>query len=292
MSTSKILAVSAALGLAAAGVLVVPPAHAVDQKQGIGSGRALVYIDSPNATVVKTGKHSYTMTLSPESSGQWMGERTDAAGNKRTRVGDITAKKLSNKWGNFRYAKAAVPATLAWVSSDGPSAALVKLSRPKTTDAGVRFDFTSIRRIPSSLTDVSINLQRAAGKGARSTDSYNLNITGDLWIGANYVADNEINTRVYNASNNNTCWTGGGAKVMKDTDSSRFYSVTSNTCANVAYENQIVPASSSDSPYGAGVEWPTQKDGRTEPGNLTYFLYVTPSGASQFKFTQQVMSFG
>lgn len=226
------------------------------------------------------------MTLAPDSSGQWMGERTDAKGNTSTRVGDITAKKLSNKWSSFRYTDASIPATLAWASSDGMTSALVKLSRPKITDSGVRFDFTSPFTIPSTLTDVSINLQRAPKKAqVRATDSYNFQVSGDLWIGSNAPYSNQINSRIYNASNNNTCWTGDGAKVMNEDDKSHAYSVTSNTCANVSYVNQVA-ATSSVPAYGASVAWPSRGN-----GNLTYFLYVTPADAPQFKFTQQVMSF-
>ena len=104
------------------------------------------------------------------------------------------------------------------------TSALVKLSRPKITDAGVRFDFTSPFTIPSTLTDMSINLQRAPRKSqARATDSYNFQISGDLWIGANAPYSNQINSRIYNASNNNTCWTGSGAKVMNEDDEIRQY---------------------------------------------------------------------
>ena len=232
------------------------------------------------------------MTLSPDSSGQWMGERTDAKGNTSTRVGDITAKKLSNKWSSFRYTDASIPATLAWASSDGMTSALVKLSRPKITDSGVRFDFTSPFTIPSTLTDVSINLQRAPKKTqVRATDSYNFQVSGDLWIGANAPASNQINSRIYNASNNNTCWTGSGAKVMNEDDEIRQYSVTSNTCASIDYANAIA-ATSSLPAYGASVAWPyTKASGSVVAGNLTYLLYVTPPNADQFKFNHQVMSF-
>lgn len=291
-SKAGLMACVAALGLMASTVASTAPASSVEAKTGIGRGQALVYIDSPTATVIKTGKRSYTMTLPPDSTGQWMGERTDDKGKTSTRVGDITAKKLSKKWSNFRYTDASVPATLSWAASDGMTSALVKLSRPKITDAGVRFAFTSPVAIPSTLTDVSINLQRARGKSQiRSTDSYNFQISGDLWIGANAPNSNEINSRIYNASNNNTCWTGDGAKVMNEDDNFRQYSVTSNTCASIDYANAIA-ATSSLPAYGASVAWPSKKpSGSVVAGNLTYILYVTPPDADQFKFNHQVMSF-
>lgn len=297
LNPTRVAAGIGALGVtAAASLAITAPADAVEVKTGIGRGQALVYIESPTATVIKTGKNSYRMFMPPNSTGQWMGERTDGKGKTSTRVGDITAKKLSNKWSSFRYTSASVPSTLAWASSDGMTSRLVKLSRPTITDSGVRFDFTSPFAIPSTLTDVSINLQRAPKKSqartpsanpaaATSTDDYNFQVTGDLWIGSNAPYANQINSRVYNASNNNTCWTGGGAKVMNDDDKGNVYSVTSNTCANVAYENAVAATSSIDA-YGASVDWPDRGS-----GSLSYFLYVTPQGAAQFKFTHQVMSF-
>lgn len=243
------------------------------------------------ATVMKTGKNSYRVVLPPESVGQWMGERTDDQGNVRTRVGDLTAKKLSRKWTRFRYGDAAVPETLAWRTSDGITATLVRVSRPRVTDSGVRFDFTSKSRIPSTLEDVSINLQRAQDKSqARSTDAYNFNVSGDLWIGANAPYPDKINTRVYNASNNNTCWTGDGAKVIRD-DMSKLQSVTANTCADVRYENSQ-PASASWPAYGVSVTWPQSGSNKqpSSPGTLTYYLYVTPPNEAQYKLTQQIMT--
>lgn len=303
LNTTRVAACLASLCVTAAVTLAIAaPASSVEAKTGIGRGQALVYIDSPTATVVKTGKRSYSMTLAPDSSGQWMGERPDAKGNTSTRVGDITAKKLSNKWSSFRYTDASIPATLAWASSDGMTSALVKLSRPKITDAGVRFDFTSPFTIPSTLTDVSINLQRAPVKSparsssstppcSSSTDATNFQISGDLCIGSNAPDVNKINSRIYNASNNNTCWTGDGAKVMNEDDKSNQYSVTSNTCASIEYENAIA-ATSSVSAYGASVAWPSTKpSGSVVAGNLAYILYVTPPDADQFKFNHQVMSF-
>lgn len=288
----RVVAGVAALGVtAAASLAIAAPASSVEAKTGIGKGRALVYVEAPTATVTKTGKNSYRMVLPPGSTGQWMGERTDAEGNTRTRVGDLTAKKLSKKWTSFRYGDAAVPATLAWMGSDAMASALVRLSRPKVTDSGVRFDFTSKSRIPSTLEDVSINVQRAPGKSqARSTDAYNFQVSGDLWIGANVVNSTKINTRVYNSSNNNTCWTGDGAKTISD-DMSKIQSVTANTCANVQYSNSQ-PGSSSYPDYGVSVQWPAPAT-RGQPetkGTLTYLLFVTPPDQAQFKLNHQIIS--
>ncbi|MGI9197534.1 MAG: hypothetical protein ACR2KE_08760 [Candidatus Nanopelagicales bacterium] len=285
----RILAVTAGVTVvASAFVLAGVPAQSQEQKNGIGSGRAVIHIDAPTATVTKVGKNSYRMVLPPGSSGQWMGERTDARGKERTLVGDLNAKKLSNKWGKFRYTSAGVPATLAWGGNDGFSAALVQLSQPTLTDAGVRFDFTSRSTIPASLTDVSINLQRAPEKSrVRSTDAHNVNITGDLWIGGNVESSAQVDTRIYNASNNNTCWTGSGAKVINDSMSPE-QTVTANTCASIAYDNRY--AATSDYPaYGVKAVFPIPGKPNSS-GSLTYLLTITPSGQAPYTYTQQLMT--
>ena len=98
LNPTRVVVGIVALGVtAAASLAIAAPASSVEAKTGIGRGQALVYIESPTATVIKTGKRSYSMTLAPDSTGQWMGERTDDTGKTSTRVGNITAKKLSNK---------------------------------------------------------------------------------------------------------------------------------------------------------------------------------------------------
>lgn len=78
----RLLSALAVAGLIAASSLTlgVAPASAAE---GVGSGRAVIRIDAPTATVIKTGKNSYRMVLPPDSSGQWMGERTNDAGKHR-----------------------------------------------------------------------------------------------------------------------------------------------------------------------------------------------------------------
>ena len=279
----RILSVLAAAGLVAASTLAlgVAPASA---GEGVGSGRAVVRIDAPTATVVKTGKNSYRMILPPDSSGQWMGERTNDAGKAQVRVGDLTAKKLSTAWTKFRYTSKAVPSTLAWMTSDGPSTAPVRLSQPKVTDAGVRFDFTSPFAIPSRLKDVSINISRAPEKNeVRSSSESVYNITADLNIGYTQDSSKEVSSRIFNDTNGNTCfshsntWTGSGTSTQNT-------SVGTNTCDNIKYTNYY-------SNYGLSVFFDASG---AKTSTLTYYINYTPpppSGQSAvtFSFTSTLM---
>lgn len=266
MRPPRLLSVLAAAGLVAASSLALGVAPASAAGEGIGSGRALVRIDAPTATVVKTGKNSYRMILPPDSSGQWMGERTNAEGKTQVRVGDVTAKKLSTKWTRFRYTSKAVPSTLAWMTSDGPSSAPVRLSQPKVTDAGVRFDFTSPFTIPSRLQDVSINISRAPEKNEpRSSSESVYNITADLNIGYSQSSPKDVSSRIFNDTNNNTCfshsntWTGSGTSTQNT-------SVDSNTCDNIAYSNLY-------SNYGLSVYFDASGD---TSSTLAYYINYTP----------------
>lgn len=271
--------VSAGL-VASALVLGVAPAQAAE---GIGSGRALIRIEAPTATVIKTGKNSYRMILPPDSSGQWMGERTNAEGVAETHIGDLTAKKLSTRWSKFRYTSQGVLSTLAWRPSDGPSTAVVRLSQPKVTDAGVRFDFTSKFTIPSKLQDVSINLRRAPEKNEVRSNESKYWITDDLYIGYTQESSKEVYSRIFNMTNNNTCfdhtntYTGSGTTTQNT-------SVGSNTCDSVKYTNYY-------SNYGLSVYFDASgKDYST----LTYNINYTPpppagQSASTFPLTQTFM---
>lgn len=283
MRPPRLLTSLAAAGLLAASTfaLGVAPASAAE---GVGSGRALIRIDAPTATVVKTGKNSYRMVLPPDSTGQWMGERTNAAGKAQVRVGDLTAKKLSTKWSKFRYTSKAVPSTLAWMTSEGPSTAPVRLSQPKVTDAGVRFDFTSPFAVPSRLTDVSINIARAPGNNrARSSSESVYNITADLNIGYTQNSPKDVYSRIFNDTNNNTCFDHTNTYTSSGT-STQNTSVGSNTCDNVKYTNYF-------SNYGLSVYF--DASGKTS-STLTYYINYTPpppSGQSAvtFPFTTTLM---
>lgn len=274
--TTRWVAVAAAMGLTATGMLaVVSPAQAADKGAGIGKGRALIHIDAPIATVTKTGKHSYRMVLPPESTGQWMGERTSAQGKTLTRVGDLTAKQLSNKWTKFRYSDATVPSTLAWAGDERLEMELVQLSRPKLTDAGVRFDFTSRGAIPAMLTDVSINIQRAPkGRSTRVTTT-DFQVSGNVYVDGKFDKTT-LTTRMYTKSTGKSCW---GSNNYTNT----AYVSLSGTCDGVNYVNSQ-PATSGSSAYGMKAYF------TSKGGTLYYCLLVTPLGQAQFTFNHGVMS--
>lgn len=270
---------------ASALISVTSPGQAAQEKVGVGHGRAVIHVDVASATVTRTGKHAYRMTIPLDSPGQWMGERTNAQGTSRTVVGDLSAKKLSNRWSRFRYGSARASGTLAWFTAGIPSAARVRLGRPTITSQGVRFDFTSRAKIPSRISDVSMNLLKAPDRKARASD-WDINIADDLYIEAGYYNSSYVYTRIYNSSNDNTCWTGSGAKNIQQGDPNPV-SVTTNTCDNILYENAI-PASGGNPAYGVWVVWVKG----TTPGNMTYYLTITPPAPNpSFAFTQQVMVF-
>ena len=283
MRPPRLVSVLATAGLIAASSLAlgVAPASAAE---GIGSGRALVRIDAPTATVVKTGKNSYRMILPPDSSGQWMGERTNAAGKSQVRVGDVTAKKLSTTWTKFRYGSQAVLSTLVWMTSDGPSPAVVRLSQPKVMDAGIRFDFTSKWAIPSKLQDVSINLRRAPEKNeVRSSSESTFVISDKLYIGYTQNSPKDVYSRIFNQSNNNTCFDHTNSYSGSGTTTQNT-SVGSNTCDNIAYTNLY-------SNYGLSVYFDVT--GATS-STLTYYLNYTPPVSTgqtpiTYTFTQTLM---
>lgn len=278
MTTIKsVISAVATLGIAASAlVLAVPPAaHA----QGVGSGRAVIRLDAPSATLTKTGKHSYRMVLPQGTTGQWMGERTNAQGKSQVLVGNITAKKLSNRWGNFRYAQSGAYATLVWGSTpDASTSAVVKLDQPTLTGSGVRFDFTSRASIPKSLTDVTLNIARAAGRHSRSTTQ--TAVIADALTVSLEVTDtmSQVKARIYNAGNNNTCW--GVATI----NGHQSVAVNTNTCDNIPYTNWYVAGSNGSVTYGVSVNFPDPKRPSTT-GSALYNLKVTPSGQSSFQWT-------
>jgi hypothetical protein len=274
MSHRGILAIAAAVGLTASTLLLASqPAQA---SEGIGAGRAYIHLPAPSATVVKTGKDSYRMFLPPSTSGQWMGERTNDAGVTRTRVGELTAEKLSTRWSKFRYTSKGVLSTLVWNSSEDMSTALVRLTRPTVTDAGIRFDFTSKFDIPSTLEDMSINLQRAPGKNAVRGRSDKV-ISGSLRAYVDQPVSNQITTKLYDQSTGKTCW---GTKTVGDNDGST-HSVSGN-CAAVAFSNNK-PAGTNYPAYGLKVYL-------GHKGSVSYYLNVTPEGQATFTFLQTVHS--
>jgi hypothetical protein len=272
------LAVLAASALAAVTALVAVPSapaqssadqpsslHPRVDQQGVGSGRAVIRLDAPTATVVKTGKNSYRMVLPEGTTGQWMGERSTPDGSA-VLVRDITAKKLSSRWSNFKYGKSGVYASLVWNSSAyRPSWAGILLSEPMRTDEGVRFDFTSRSAVPRSLTDVTLNIAQAAGK-ARGT-TYSATVAGAMKVSVEVIDALTIHARLYDSAG--TCW----EKTISGRNSA---SVGSGTCdGTTTYTNYITGSY----PYGVQLSPPEPK--ASSAGALVR-LIVTPVGQAPF----------
>lgn len=208
----KIVSMIALAGITMGATLfVASPASAAD----IGTGRAIIRIDAAKATVTAQGDatskgvQTYTLILPSGSKGQWLGERKNSRGKERLRVGNLTAKQLSSNWEAFRYTAAGVLATLAWDTRTSPTTgALVRLTKPKVTDKGVAFTITTPYNVPKSLKDVKLSLQRAPQKATRTSyvAQKTVTLTGALTVFAGFTGQTTGNVRLYNAGNNNTCW--------------------------------------------------------------------------------------
>ncbi|MGI9117077.1 MAG: hypothetical protein ACR2JV_05525 [Gaiellales bacterium] len=271
----KTLSVAAvAIGLIAISV----PAQAKE----ISAGRAVVRIDIPSATVATVGKNAYRMVVASTTTGQWMGERTLANGRSKTLVRKLTAGALGNNWSNFRYTKAGVPATLVWADADSPmTVRIVKLGRPEMTADGVVFNFTTPQSMPETITDASLNLQRAPQTGKRTRDSTSTyTVTGTLMVSIEVVSIEEAKIRIYNSSNDNTCW---GTTTIT---SSEYRSVPSNTCATIPYANYFA---TSTYPWGVHTLF-NNPCNSFNPGTVTVTLLVSPPGQTPFKPWTQARS--
>lgn len=246
------------------------PAQA-DSSSGSGTGRAVIHLDAKRATVEADGNGIYTLTLPRRASGQWMGERKNARGEVRTRVGDITGAQVAARWGAFKYTDASVPATLLWNrGSGGPSAASIQIQAPRLTDAGIVVEMTSQAEIPSSLEDVSLSISRAPGKKVRSLPTQTQSVTSDLWISNANSDATHATARIYNSTNNNTCY----SQSAVSTTERPIFSVPSNTCDNIAYANAFTD---SNTPNGVYMKFLLGKSGQT-----AFSLNITPPNQSTY----------
>jgi len=266
----RALAIVASVGVAASALLI---AQVPAQAAGIGKGEAIIRIDAAKATVTKKSKGHFILTLPAGSTGQWLGERTDARGKERVRVGDLTAEKLSKRWGAFRY-QSSVLATLAWPTATGTSGALIRMSRPEITAKGVVIDFTKISRpgIPAVLTDASLNIRRADNFKVRDTVT-NIIMTADFGFHFN-LQDPEAQSyaKFYNDTNGNDCW--DTYMYASATDPSQYTkTVPDKTCDNIEYNGQVYT-------YFSG-------NGATN-GSGWVNVELTPPDAVPFNFQQQV----
>lgn len=219
MTSSRVhLCLSLALGAAVSftGLVALPasPASAVPiplaKSAGVGEGKALVRIDAAKVSVKKVADGAYVLTVPSGSAGQWMGERTASNGKSRLRVGNVSASGLAENWGSFRLGKTGVKATLVWNSNKGASAskALVWLKKPTVSDSGVSFRLTSRATLPAHPQQVTLNVSRAKSKQVRTDyeEQGTISITGALKYWAAFEAPAYWHVRLYNSSNNNTCW--------------------------------------------------------------------------------------
>lgn len=247
------------------------PAQAV----GIGTGRAVVHVDAPEATATKQADGSYELTLPAGSTGQWMGERTNAAGKTRVRVGDLTAERLSTGWRNFRYTEAGVGATLVWnADTSKVRTAKVRVAQPRVTDAGVAFTVTSDAALPESLKDMSLHLDRAPGKRMRtSTNPYSQStvIADALTISLVANTVTSATPRIYNAGNNSTCWQG-----TLNTNATTL-GVRNSTCDNIAYANAT--NLSGKYPFGVSASFGSKNC------SAYFSLNITPPGQATYSYS-------
>lgn len=172
----------------------------------IGTGRAIIRIDAAQGTVSKNADGSFTLKIPAGSKGQFLGERKDAKGNERLRVGNVSAKQLSSKWKAFQYTSAGTLATIAWdTKASDWSGALVQLSQPAVTASGVTFKFTSKQKLPASLKDVSVNLQRAPYKKVRTYDpDATVNLAGNMNFFAGFYDNGKVDVHLMDGTSH--CW--------------------------------------------------------------------------------------
>jgi len=245
------------------------------QAAGIGSGRAIVHVDSAKATLAKQADGSYLLNMPKGTTGQWMGERKNAAGKTKVRVGNLTGETLVSKWSNFRYGAADAIGSLVWDrESTNPSFAHVEVSKPKATTSGVSFVLTSHDQLPAAMADMSLNLLRAPGKATRSMSDpvvQKVNIASDLWIQVTNANQTTAAPVIYNSTNNNHCWSAN----MSASD--EWLAVPTNTCDNIKYENAHTTPSQT---YGFIGKFP----GSGADGQLTANLNITPPGESMYNF--------
>lgn len=246
LSTSAVIAIAGSVM-----AFAQAPAHAA----GIGSGRALIRLETDSPKIVNEGSDRYRLVLPARTPGRWLGERTDARGRQTVRIGDLTAKKLSKRWTRFRYGSEGALATLTWNSrTERTTGVLIRMQKPRMTKSGVSVSFRAIssQPIPATLKDVALNIQRAA-KSTRSTAAVDLVM--QLWYSVD-VEDptSNVTGRIYNSGNDNTCWS--EAMEASTTDSSDYTKdIPNNTCDTVAYTDGVATTLFPEGTSDGGESW-------------------------------------
>ena len=268
--------------LVAAGALMGSGTAVAASTDGLGVGRAVSHVDAPTATIAKGADGSYTLSMPRGTTGQWMGTRTGRDGVARVRVGDLTGEQLTAGWKKFRYTEAPVEATLLWNTDEKvPDAAVVHVTRPRVTAKGVTFALTSVDPLPSEISDVSLSLSAARDRRQPRTtypNTQTANIADDLWVSAVNNEWDTVTARIYNATNNNTCFT----KTLNS--NTTYASVGSNTCDKIQYTNAV-----SQPDYGAVATIPTATTGLGVRGSVGFELLVTPPGEDQYQYNYTFM---
>lgn len=245
---------------------------------GPGRGRAVVHVDASRATVKEQSDGSLVLRMK-KSHGQWMGERANAQGKKRVRVGSINGRGLAASWEKLRY-RSGVGASLVWNSAAArPKLAAVHVGKPKVHDAGISIPLTSSGRVPKkTLRNVAIHLDRAPkGESAQAATTYPYitqeNVVDDFWLYVKANDESSAYTKIYNSSNNNTCFSvnlNGNTPVV---------SVGNNRCDDIAYTNTHISPSTAYPSYGVTGNFPVD-----EPGSVGYSMNLTPDGQDEYAY--------
>ena len=278
--TRTLLSLIAVSGIAVSTLAIAAvPAQAA----GIGTGRAVVHIDAPQATTIKQADGSYLLNMPKGTTGQWMGERKVASGKNKTLVGNLTGEKLASSWSNLKYTSSGVVGTLLWdATATKPQAAVVRIMQPKVTNTGVTFTLMTKQVLPATINDVMLHLDRAPKKkSVRSSSTQAFNIASDLWWSSSYDGSTSVTLRIYYSTNNNTCFS---QSLTSDTGS--IASVGSNTCDNIAYTNSL-NATDDDVATGASSIWRCEMFD-CDLTTTSMALLVTPPGQTQYTYYKAI----
>lgn len=266
----------------------------------IGTGPAVVHVDASSAKLTKQADGSYSLMMPKRTSGQWMGVRF-IKGQKDIRVGNLTAEQLSSGWNRLLYTSSPVRGTLTWKDSCCAKQSFMPVrvvGKPKRTPNGVIFKITSTGSLPSTPNNVFLHLAQAPNKAFRSQSSSSVhtkqttqasedpistfpytqteNVVDDLWVSSENENANSVELRIYNFTNNNTCWSTTWNNVAAIPGGVASVSVPNNTCDNVSYTDHI-----SDT---VGAEVQLQSTNGTGVGYSSFLLDITPPNQDTYTY--------
>ena len=174
-------------------------------------GPALVRIDAPSATVgaKNPAAKSFTLTLNDPKKVRWMGEVKDSRGQQRLGYGELPASQLAASWKTLGNSANGVLATLTWNTRSADTGyALVRLRTPavKSRQVAASADqsrdsmtatITALGPIPKSLTDVSLNVNRSAGKQNRAYATTTFYVTNEMTMVTTQVDAATVQVKVF-----------------------------------------------------------------------------------------------